>query len=262
MGKLYIVGPMEGSWQDVPLWALQVLRNSSLIVAQDIGSAVEWLQRGEIHTPLLHICGVETIPRLLEALRTGDVAWLFMRLVDLDSRTRHLFDRLAEQGTELISVPGPCSAVAALAVSGMPVDGLTYLGALPDAPRERSFLLQSVAGERQTIVCEVTADGLEGVLVDVLACLGDRRVLLYKEHVTWRGWLSKAIKWPGKGWFTLVIEGAEPARAWSQQRVGDEIAKWLASGASTRDIAREVARRSGWPRKRVYRLVVSARRED
>ena len=181
MGKLYMVGPMGEQKDDVPFRGLRVLRESSLIVTRNSGVARERFGRWEICTPMVEISGCQTFAILVAALQAGDVAWLVIRLAELDTSARCLLDLLLMQGIEPLSVPGPSDEIAALAVSGLPVDSVTFLGMLPERSKERRPLFRDVAGEHQTIVCEVTADGLQDVLVDVLACLGDRQVVLSGE---------------------------------------------------------------------------------
>ena len=116
MGKLYLVGPHSGVRRDVPLRALRVLEESSLIAVQGIDSVREWLSTINIHTPLLDISNRGATALLLEALRGGDVAWLVQTLADLSGSARRVLLELVEQGIEPVSVPGPSNAIAGLAV--------------------------------------------------------------------------------------------------------------------------------------------------
>ena len=262
MGKLYVVGPQSGVRRDVPLRALRVLQESALIAVQGIDSVREWLLRIKIRTPLLDIADHGATALLLEALRGGDVAWLVQTLADLSGSARRVLLGLVEQGIEPVSVPGPSTAIAGLAVSTLPADGLTFLGLLPALSGERRSLFKAVAYEPRTVVCEVAAEHLADVRRDLLACLGDRRVTLHGARDTWRGRASQAQEWPeSEDRLVLVIEGAGRGQAWSIERVGDEVLKLLATGASPRDVAREISRCSGWPKRRVYQLIVSVRKE-
>src|SRR3970282_2745824 len=78
------------------------------------------------------------IPRLLHALRDGDVALVseggtpVIRDAGLD-----LVAAALEAGFAVVPVPGPSAVTAALAVSGLPSRELTYLGFLTRRARER-----------------------------------------------------------------------------------------------------------------------------
>jgi hypothetical protein len=60
----------------------------------------------------------------------------------------------------------------------------------------------------------------------------------------------------------LVIEAAGQGLAWTKDQVRAKVRELLVTGASPRDIAGEVAQRSGWSKREVYRLAVSVRGED
>jgi 16S rRNA (cytidine1402-2'-O)-methyltransferase len=262
MGKLYLVGPLGDVWRDIPLRALRVLRDSSLIVGRDVDSVREWLCQEDIHTPLIDLCDDGAVAQLWEALSCGEVVWLIQWLEDLSEPARGVLLRLVERGIEPVSVPGPSNAISGLIVSGLPTDSLTYLGTLPECSGRRRALFKAVAYHRRTLICEIKTERLPDVLRDLVACLGDRRVTLHDRYDTWRGQASLAPVWPGGGRLALAIEGARRDPVWSTERVDDEVHKLLSVGASPREVAREVARRSGRPRREVYQYVVSVRKED
>jgi 16S rRNA (cytidine1402-2'-O)-methyltransferase len=192
----------------------------------------------------------------------GDVAWLLARVTDLAGAAHHLLVALLEQGVVLASVPGASAAISGLAVSGLPTDRFTFLGLLPELSESRRALLLRVAGEGRTVVCEVIADHVPGVLADIQTFLGDRQVALYQDRDVWRGRASQAGVRPGAGRWVLVIEPAEPDQAWTIGRVRGEVRGLLAAGMSSRDVAREVAQRSGWPKRVVYQMALPGVRSD
>ena len=122
--------------------------------------------------------------------------------------------------------------------------------------------MERISDERPTVVLEVAAGHLPEVLCDIVAYLGDRRVALHGVHGVWRGRASKAEAHMGEDWLTVVIDGAAQDATWTDEQVGACIRELLDAGESPRDVARQVARRSGWPRRQVYRLAVAVHRED
>jgi 16S rRNA (cytidine1402-2'-O)-methyltransferase len=262
MAKFYVVGPLGDGGRDVPLRALHVLHQVSLIMAQDVESAREWLRQAGISTPVHDIRGSEAISLLLETLHNKDVAWLVQALAELSGSARGILLRLIEHGIEPLSVPGSSRELASLAVSGLSTDSLTLLGVLPEYSGERRALLEAVASEPRTVICDAAAEHLADLRRDLLACLGDRRVTLHGMRDTWRGRAAQMQGWPeSKERLMLVIEGADRDQAWPTARVDAELRKLLAAGGSPRDVARDVSRRSGWPSRQVYQLIVSAREE-
>lgn len=257
MKTLYLVGVPGEDPEDVTLRAVRILKEVSLIVAPDLGSLPELLRRYGIETPLLQLDlndvtrGVE---RILGKLKEGDVAWAVGRLADLPATTARCLLELAELGVPPVSVPGPCVEITGLVASGLPASGVTFLGSLPASSRARLALLERVAGEPFTLVCDMQAGDLTRALADIEQALGDRRVVIYQAHHPWRGKVSQVPALPEAGRFTLIVEGAEQSTAWTEDMVRAQVRVMLAQGRSARDVARELASRSGWPRRKVYEL--------
>jgi 16S rRNA (cytidine1402-2'-O)-methyltransferase len=260
-GKLYVVGPLGDRWQDVPIRAWRILGEVRVVVSWDVEGARGLLGWADIRTPLLEIGDADALQTIMGALRAGDVAWLAVRPAELSGSARRLLLALSERDIEPLSVPGPSQEIAGLVVSGLPTDSFTLLGTISGSRSERCSLLERVADEPRTIVCEVTAEHLPDAMRDVLAYLGDRRVALYGEWGAWRGQASQARSWPSEERLTMVIEGAGQDLAWTRERTRDEVHKLLDAGATVRDAAREVASRSGWSRRQVYRLAMSLCKE-
>src|SRR5713226_946481 len=77
MGILYLVGTPIGNLEDISLRALNVLKNVSLIAAEDTRTAKQLLAHFGIHTPVTSYYEHNKLSKLdliLEALQTGDVA--------------------------------------------------------------------------------------------------------------------------------------------------------------------------------------------
>jgi 16S rRNA (cytidine1402-2'-O)-methyltransferase len=151
--------------------------------------------------------------------------------------------------------------VGGLVASGLPADRFTALGVLPASQAERVVLWPGVAREAVTVVCEVRADDMGEVLEEIQAHLGDRRIAVARGGDVWRGRASQAEALEWSGTVTLAIEGTAPDQAWTRERVLAEVRGLLDAGASARDTIREVARRSGWPRRQVYELALLASRD-
>jgi 16S rRNA (cytidine1402-2'-O)-methyltransferase len=63
-----------------------------------------------------------------------------------------LVRRVREAGFAVLTVPGACSPIAALSVSGLPTDRFTYAGFFPRSGRSRSELIAALEAARQTYV--------------------------------------------------------------------------------------------------------------
>jgi 16S rRNA (cytidine1402-2'-O)-methyltransferase len=259
--KLYLVGPV-GEWQDLTLRARDLLCSAGLIVVQDEGQVRRPLVEIGAQGQLLESGREDALASILAALAEGEVAWLVERIGELSGQSLRLVDALLARGVDLDSVPGASAMIGGLVAAGLPADRFTALGLLPDSLLDRRALWSRFARDPMTLVCEVRADDLGAVLSQVLAALGDRQVAIGQGRDVWRGPVSEAHPFKWDGLVTLTIAGADASPDWSRERVMEEMRALLAAGTSPRDTAREVSRRSGWPRRQVYELVVRVSREE
>ena len=268
MGTLYLVGTPIGNLEDVTLRALRVLKEVTLVAAEDTRRARILAQRYEIETPITSyfegnkLAKLETVLRALDA---GDVALISEAgMPGLSDPGYELVCAAIERGYPVVAVPGPSAPVTALVVSGLPSDSFLYLGFLPRRQRERRRLLAEVAQEGRTLIVFEVRHRLRQSLADVEAVLGDRLLAVCREltklhEEVWRGTVSGARAYfaevEPRGEFTLVIGGAPEEHArWDEERVRGALDELLAQGLSRPAAARRIAAASGWPRSEVYAL--------
>jgi len=273
VGTLYLVGTPIGNLEDITLRALRILREVSLIAAEDTRRTRRLLAHYDIHTPLTSYYEHNKLSKLaviLGALASGDVALVSEAgMPGLSDPGYELVQAALEAGHRVVPVPGPSALVTALVVSGLPTDACLYLGFLPRRATERRRLLAEVAAERRTLVAFEAPHRLVETLADIQAALGDRRIAVAREltkvhEEVWRGTVSQALAHyqaqPPRGEITLVIAGAseaEKAQArWEAEQVRAAVAVLLKEGVPRREAIRRVARASGWPRREVYKLVL------
>ena len=272
MPTLYVVATPIGNLEDVTVRALRVLREVDLIAAEDTRVTRRLLARYEIDTPLTsyreHNAASKS-PELLEALASGsDIA-----LVS-DAGTPAVSDpgadlvaAAAAAGFDVVAVPGASATAAAVSVAGMAMDGFVFLGFLPRRRADRRALLESEADTTRPLMAFETPHRLRAALADLLAVLGDRRVVVAREltklhEEVFRGSLSEALDRfeAPRGEFTLVVEGAADRPAGARDR--DEAVRLLArlreGGMRARAAVDLAAEQTGLPRGEVYRLWLDA----
>jgi 16S rRNA (cytidine1402-2'-O)-methyltransferase len=268
MGTLYLVGTPIGNLEDITLRALRVLKEVTLIAAEDTRRARILARRYEIETPITSYFEGNKLTKLdtvLGALDTGDVALISEAgMPGLSDPGYELICAAIERGYSVVPVPGPSAPVTALVVSGLPSDSFLYLGFLPRRRSERYGLLSKVAQERRTLIAFEVPHRLRASLADIVAVLGDRPLAVCREltklhEEVWRGTISEARahfdEVQPRGEFTLVIGGApEESECWDEDRVRTALEELLAQGVPRPAAARRVAAASGWSRSEVYAL--------
>ncbi|MBC8446287.1 MAG: 16S rRNA (cytidine(1402)-2'-O)-methyltransferase [Chloroflexi bacterium] len=274
MDTLYVVGTPIGNLEDITLRALRLLREVSLIAAEDTRTARKLLARYDIATPLISYFEHNKLARLervLAALEEGDVALISEAgMPGVSDPGYELIRAALAAGVEVVPIPGPSAVLTSLVVSGLPTDRFLYLGFLPRRRAERRRLLQSVAAEPGTLLLFEAPHRLRAALGDLLDILGDRPLAVCREltklhEEVWRGTIAGAVahfaEHAPRGEFTLVVGGAEKgeeAAHWKAARVQEAVASLVADGVPQPAAIRVAARLSGWRKRDVYALVIEA----
>ncbi|MGD8998554.1 MAG: 16S rRNA (cytidine(1402)-2'-O)-methyltransferase [Anaerolineae bacterium] len=270
MGKLYVVGTPIGNLEDISLRALRVLREVSLIAAEDTRRARVLIEHYEIDTPTTSYFEGNKLTKLdtvLAALAEGDVALISEAgMPGLSDPGYELVRTAIDRGYSVVPIPGPTAPVTALVVSGLPTDSFLFLGYLPRRRSRRRRLLESLTREQHTLIAFEAPHRLRESLADILAVLGDRPLALCREMTKlheeiWRGTVSQALaardEQDPRGEFTIVIGGAtEEQQRWDAEQVRAALEDLLAQGIRRPDAARQVAELSGWDRGAVYKLAL------
>ncbi len=127
----------------------------------------------------------------------------------------HLVQLAIEEGLPVSSIPGPSALLAALTVSGLPMDRFVFEGFLPRKKRRKTHL-QELANEKRTIVIFESPQRIQKTLKEIYEGFGNRRAAVARELTKMheeiiRGTLEELLtlcqekKWRGE--ITLVIEG-------------------------------------------------------
>ena len=220
-GRLYVVATPIGNLGDVSPRALETLRSVGLVAAEDTRRTGLLLRHFGIARPLLSYHAHNRrarLPRLLAALAEGDVALVTDAGTPVVSDPgEDLVAAAAGQGIEVIAVPGPSAAVAAVSVSGLPAAPFHVVGFLPRRGPERRRALQGMSGWPGCVVLFEAPHRLRDCLDDLLAGWGERRVAVCCEltkrfesvlRTTLGGAVAHFAATAPRGEYTLVVEGA------------------------------------------------------
>jgi len=264
MGKLYVVSTPIGNLEDVSFRALRVLREVSLIAAEDTRVTRKLLSRYDVHTRLVpfheHNQRFQT-GIILRALDAGDVALVSDAGTPvLSDPGEDLIRTAIGRGIDIVAVPGPSAITHALTVAGLPVEPFLFAGFLPSPRRERTTRLAELASVRATLVLFEAPHRIRQTLDELCAAFGDRRIAVCREltklhEQVLRTTLAEAAdQVPERGEFTLVVEGAPPPAPPQQAEAELRLRQLLAEGVSHKDAAEAVSAELGLPKRQMYKL--------
>lgn len=167
-----------------------------------------------------------------------------------------------EAEIEVTVVPGPSAVLAALAVSGLPVDRFCFEGFLPRKAGDRRRRLRELATEVRTMVFFESPHRTADTLSAMAQAFGSTRPGAVCRELTKtyeevrRGNLDELADWAAgglKGEITLVVGGSSPVVVeLSSGELRAQVDALIHDGLSRKDAVAEVAKRTGHPRRRVY----------
>jgi len=214
----------------------------------------------------------ERVPRVLERLRAGATVALAS-----DAGTPLLSDPGAALvgaavagGIEVIAVPGPCAAIAALTLAALPATRFAFEGFLPARAAARREALAALAGESRTLVFYEAPHRLRESLEDLAAAFGaDRpaavaRELTKKFETVYRGTLGVLAQQAAtdadmtRGEIVLVVQGAASATSVDDAEV-ERVLKILLEDLPVSQAARIAAQITGRARKELYQRALRQR---
>ena len=273
-GTLYVVATPLGNLEDLSPRAVRILGEVDLIAAEDTRRSSNLLRVHSITTPMTSFFEHnERIrgPRVLEALEEGRSVALIS-----DAGTPGISDpgyRLVkdarDRGLTVLPVPGPSAVTTALSVCGLPTDRFLFVGFLPKKVEARRRALQELATVSATLVVYESPIRARACLADMEEAWGDREVFLCREatkiHEEYRRStladlrIHLAARGVLKGELVLVVEGATPPSAATEEPLDALYARLVAEGKTRREAVKEAARLLGLPAREVYARVGSIR---
>ena len=225
-GILYVVATPIGNLEDVTLRALRILREVSLIAAEDTRRTARLLQHYSIstRTTSLHEHNErDKTPQLVDRLRAGDSIALVSDagtpLISDPGQTLVAAARAA--GIRVESIPGPSAVMAALSSSGLQTQEFVFLGFPPTRSKDRKEWFADLASQTRLAVFFEAPHRIRRTLSDLEAQLGREREIAVGRELTKAH--EELVVWPiyqlieyfsePKGEFTVLVPPAESGRA-------------------------------------------------
>jgi 16S rRNA (cytidine1402-2'-O)-methyltransferase len=270
---LYIVATPIGNLGDLSPRAADILRRADVIAVEDSRVTAGLLRHIGTKTPMVpyHDHSAEGVrPALIARMTTQAVALVSDAGTPLISDPGFKLVRDARAAGHLVvTIPGPCAAVAALTLAGLPTDRFLFVGFLPSKMHARAEAIAEVATIRATLVMYESGPRLGACLAALAEGLGDREAAVtreiskkFEEAVT--GTLSTLAERyadsPPRGEIVIVVAPpgeAPPASA----EDGDAALTEALTRLSTGQAASEVAKKLGLDRKTLYARALELKAE-
>lgn len=279
-GTLYLVATPIGNLGDMTFRAVDVLRQSHVIAAEDTRQTLKLLTHFEIEGPRLISYHEHNKKRMgeeiLELLHEG----LAVSLVS-DAGTPGISDpgedlvrAAVNAGFAVVPVPGACAGIAALIASGLPARQFSFVGFLPRDRKERKKELERWKSRTETLIFYEAPHRLKDTAKDLLDVFGNRKVAAareltkrYEEFA--RGTLVELFSMlesePAKGEYVLIVAGAGGETSedrleawWESLTLAEHVDALVREGMAKKEAIKQAAHDRGLPKRDVYREVVAA----
>ncbi len=182
---LYIVAGPIGNLSDLSPRAAEILRAADLVAVEDTRVSAKLLRHAGSQAPMLpyHDHSDEKVrSRLVERMGAEAVALLSDAGTPLISDPGYKLVRDAHAAGRMVTtIPGPCAAIAAVTLAGLPSDRFLFMGFLPSKAKARGDALAEVAGLRASLLFYESGPRCAESLAAMAAVLGDRPAALCRE---------------------------------------------------------------------------------
>jgi 16S rRNA (cytidine1402-2'-O)-methyltransferase len=261
---LYIVATPIGNLGDLSPRAAEILARADVIAVEDSRVTAKLLAHLGTKRPMLpyHDHNADRVrPGLIERMSREAIALVSDAGTPLISDPGFKLVRDARAaGRPVTTLPGPCAAVAALTLAGLPTDRFLFAGFLPAKAKAKADAIAELAAIRATLVLYESGPRLAATLAALAERFGDRDAAIareiskrFEETVT-GSVLELAARYadapPPKGEIVIVVAPpgeAAPADVDADALLADALSRLPAAKA-----AGEVARATGLSKRDLY----------
>lgn len=267
-GVLYLVGTPIGNLEDFSPRAKRILSEVDFIAAEDTRVTLKLLNHFDIRKPLVsyfehnkYASGQKILSRILDGETCALVTDAGMPAIS--DPGEDMVRLCAENGVEVVSVPGPTAVCTALALSALPTGRFCFEGFLSTANKSRREHLESLKNEQRTMMFYEAPHKLLRTLEDMKNTFGgDRKVSLCREltklheealRTDFDGALEHFKEKAPKGEFVLVIEGAREQKSeLTMDEALQMVEAYRNEGLSRKVACKKVAEATDYGAKELY----------
>jgi len=272
---LYCVATPIGNLGDITLRALEVIKNSDLILCEDTRVSKKLLSKFKISKKLVShhkFNENKNLNFILEILEKNKIVSIISDAGTpaISDPGRVLINKCVEKNINIYSIPGPSAVSAAVSVSGFS-DRYLFCGFLPDKKTELNKLFNSVSNINYSIVFFISPKKIKKIIDLIKKYFFNRNILICREITKFHEeYIRSSVKnlseisFLTKGEITVVIsednnlkKNFNKLEESDKKKIGNMIKKM-----TIKNIVNEINKEKKFPKKIIYDYCLKLKNEN
>ena len=271
--KLYIVSTPIGNLDDITIRAIEVLKNSDIILCEDTRHSLKLLKHFEIEKKLISYHKFnekKVLDKIIEYINEGKILSLISDAGTpvLSDPGRLLVQRCVKEKIEIVPIPGVSSITASMSISGFK-DQFLFYGFLPKTEKELEKILLSLSKNSFSQVFFIPAIKINFYLKHFKKYFSGRKLLIAKEITKLHEFFFRQdvdkidmFKTPIKGELTVVIsEKVIKDNVLDEEKVIKKAKKFLRK-YSIKDVVDLLFESEKINKKRIYQICLDIKKNE
>jgi 16S rRNA (cytidine1402-2'-O)-methyltransferase len=270
---LYIVSTPIGNLDDITFRALDVLKNSDIILCEDTRRSLKLLNHYKIKKKLISYHKFnekKQVPKIIEYINEGKILSLISDAGTplLSDPGRLLINESIKNNIKVVPIPGVSSITSAMSVSGFR-DQFLFYGFLPKKENELEKVLSSLSQNLFSQVFFIPALKVNFYLKHFKKYFSGRKLLIAKELTKMHEDFIrenindvKLFKNPMKGELTLIISEKDiKKKVIDKEKIVNKAKNYLKK-YSLKDTVDLILESEKIKRKEIYKLCLKVKNEN
>ena len=270
---MYIVGTPIGNLDDISIRSINILKNVSLIACEDTRKTGKLLKHLNISNKLISFNQHNSSKKIDFILSNLEKGYSIALVSDagmplISDPGGNIVQKAREFKFDVICIPGPCAAIAALVSSGINTSKFTFYGFLPRKTVEKNLILSEISKSSKTSIIYESPKRILKLLIDLKRfCGGDRKIVAIKEltkrYEKYFGDEIDNVIWQlknneEKGEFTIIISASNKNNydnLISEEDLIIDLKNLIKAGLSQSAASNYLSKKTGYPRNQIYKLI-------
>ena len=270
--SLYIVSTPIGNLDDITLRAINVLKNSDLILCEDTRHSIKLLNHLEVKKKLVSFHKFnerEKISLAIEYIKEGKILSLISDAgtPSISDPGRSLINECIKENIKIIPISGVSSVISAMSVSGFS-DQFIFYGFLPKKQNNLEKVLKSLSEINYSQVFFAPSNKINFYIQNFKKYYLGRKLLVAKEitklhEAFFRDSVDnfKLFKTPIKGELTIVIsEKNTKSKIFDEKKIVKKAKKYL-KNLSVKDTVDLIFKNEKINKKKIYQICLKIKNE-